>query len=336
MFTKKPAIILLLSALAFGLHVRAQRAYINKVYEYRPAPGQFCNVFPTYVEGDTEADIIAKVEEQIVGKVGSSNYICLGAWGGYVTFGFDHPLVNVEGEYDLLVYGNAFTSGAPTDGVQYGSPEPGIVYVSQDENGDGLPNDTWYELAGSMASQAQHQYCVTYTFTGATENILWEDNMGASGSINRNIFHQQPYYPLWHADSTLTLTGTLLPSNLTASGSAFMFAYGYADNWPNSDERARLKLDWAIDAEGQPVKLGYVDFVRVQTGVLADWGIKGEISTEVCGAEDLHPDAPLPLEDALNETSATKPCEKILYNGQLHIRLGNHTYDCLGRRYWDK
>lgn len=315
--------------LALCAHAQTHSAYIHKVYEFQPAPGQFSNMLPVYTEGDTEADIIAKVEDQIVGKVGNSNYICLGAWGGYVTFAFDHPLVNVEGEYDLKVYGNAFVSGSPIDGVQYGSPEPGVVYVSQDENGNGLPDDTWYEIAGSEAALAQPRYSVTYTYVGAEEDVLWEDNAGGSGTIRRNTFHLQPYYPLWYADSTVTFTGTLLPSNLDANTNAFMFDYGYADNWPNADDRSRLNLDWAMDAEGQPANLRYVDFVRVQTGVLADWGIKGEISTEVCGAEDLHPAAAMP--ESINETRGSAAGRPQVVNGHIIIVRGDHTYSILGQ-----
>lgn len=321
------SLILLVCA---ALYVHAQGAYISKVYEYRPAPGQFINTLPAYEEGDSEATMIAKVEEQIVGRVGSTNYICLGAWGGYVTFGFDHPLVNVPGEYDLLVYGNAFKSGEPQDGIQFGSPEPGIIYVSGDENGDGLPNDTWYEIAGSMHEQAIRGYEVTYLNAGDGEDIPWTDNQGGSGYVARNQYHQQPYFPQWCTDRRLTFCGTILPQNITETGRAYMYDYGYADNWPNNEDRAKIKLDWAIDADGQPAGLTHVDFVRVQTGVMVDWGVSGEMSTEVCGAEDLHPLAPMPTEDALDCIPASK-AQKIMQNGQLIIFRDGCSYDVLGR-----
>lgn len=312
----------------------AQNPYINKVYEYRPAPGQFINVLPTYEDGDTEATMIAKVEEQIVGKAGSSNYICLGAWGGYVTFGFDHPLVNVPGEYDMKIYGNSFKSGEPKDGVQFGSPEPGIIYVSRDDNGNGLPDDTWYEIAGSEAAYANRNYQITYAHTGDEEDIPWQDNAGGTGSIARNQFHQQPYYPQWIAESTLSFVGTILPPNTIDEGGvapkAYMYGYGYADNWPNDDERSNIKLDWAIDADGNPAGLCYVDFVRVQTGVLVDWGISGEMSTEVCGAEDLHPEAPMPMR--IEAERVGRDAEKVLRNGVLVIKKNGHIYNVTGQK----
>lgn len=73
--------------------------------------------------------------------------------------GFDHsvynkPDVSSNGGYDFSIIGNPFD----------GSSEPGIVYVMQDENGDGLPNDTWYELRGSETGKAEtyQHYAVTY------------------------------------------------------------------------------------------------------------------------------------------------------------------------------
>lgn len=324
---KLKCLLLVLCAFAC-LIARAQEAYISKVYEYKPAPGQFINVLPEYEDGNTEADMIRKVEEKIVGQVGSTNYVCLGAWGGYVTFGFDHPLVNVRGEYDLLVYGNSFKSGEPQDGVQYGSPEPGIIYVSVDENGDGLPNDTWYEIQGSATEEANRSYEATYINAGADEDIPWTDNQGESGYVRRNQFHSQAYYPLWYTGNRCAFQGTLLAANISETGRAFMYDYGYADNWPNDDERAKIKLDWAIDADGQTVNLKYVDFIRVQTGVMVDWGVSGEMSTEVCGAEDLHPNASATGLDRSKAEKATK----MLKNGRFCIVKDGKEYDVLGNR----
>lgn len=72
--------------------------YISTVYEYCPAPGQFVNAMPEYREGDTAETMRQKAEEAIAGKMQSG--VSLGAYGGYITFGFDHTVVNVPGEYD--------------------------------------------------------------------------------------------------------------------------------------------------------------------------------------------------------------------------------------------
>lgn len=80
--------------------------WITKVYEYCPAPGQFVNEMPQYEEGDTYADILQKCEESISGK--NDVMISLGGYGGYVTFGFDHTVVNRPGKKDFRIWGNAF------------------------------------------------------------------------------------------------------------------------------------------------------------------------------------------------------------------------------------
>ena len=128
----------------------AQSPYISTVFEYRPAPGQFVNELPAYEEGDTEEDLRRKAEEYIAGQENGS-LLSLGAWGGYVVVGFDHTIANADEGYDFKVCGNAFYAAANPnpDAPKGGSCEPGIVMVSRDTNGNGLPDDPWYELAGS-------------------------------------------------------------------------------------------------------------------------------------------------------------------------------------------
>ncbi len=110
--------------------------YIAKVLEYCPAPGQFVNEMPLYEEGDTYADMLKKAEESISGT--NDVMISLGAYGGYVTFAFDHTVVNVPGERDIRIWGNSFYE--LTDPTRPGgSAEPGIVMVSYDTNCNGLP-----------------------------------------------------------------------------------------------------------------------------------------------------------------------------------------------------
>ena len=112
---------------------------ISRVIEYRPAPGQHINrLFPTQDMSDTPENALKFANEKLVNNAGM---VGLGSFGGYVIVGFDHPIVNLKGEYDFKVLGNAFTNGA----------EPGIVMVCQDLNKNGIPDDDepWYELAGS-------------------------------------------------------------------------------------------------------------------------------------------------------------------------------------------
>lgn len=272
----------------------AYSRYISKVYEYLPAPGQFVNVLPHYEEGNTAADMARKAQDCISGT--NDGLISLGGFGGYVTFGFDHSVVNLLGQYDFKILGNSVygTSAKKTDHGVGGSSEPGIVEVSFDKNQNGLPDDAWYELAGSAYHNAEtkHHYRITYQ---RGDTVVWQDNTGGMGVIRKNSFHTQDYYPQWIANDTLSFTGTLLPPNAydeLGNGSYFLlysFDWGYADNHPNdSTDLVSFDIDWAVDSEGQSVYLPCVDFIRVYTAENQVCGWLGETSTEIKRAEDLH------------------------------------------------
>ncbi len=70
--------------------------YISKVFDFRPAVGQFTNEIPEYELGNTEADMLKKVNGYLVGS--NPSMVSLGGYGGYVVFGFDHTIPNLEGE----------------------------------------------------------------------------------------------------------------------------------------------------------------------------------------------------------------------------------------------
>ncbi len=292
----------------------AYSRYITEVYEYRPAPGQFVNELPKYKEGDTEETMLKKVLECISDK--NDVLISLGGYGGYVTFGFDHTVVNVPGEMDFKILGNSFYAldnpnpNAPESG---GSSEPGIVMVSVDQNGNGKPDDEWFELAGSeyYKPETKHNYSVTYYRTSddhvATPQpqspitdssyIRWQSNDGSTGFIEKNSYHRQNYFPQWINESEMTFTGTRLASNgVDESGTGsyyvlYTYDWGYADNHPNEvEDKSCFNIDWAVDRDGNPVQLDGVDFIRVYTGVNQSCGWLGETSTEICRAEDLHID----------------------------------------------
>lgn len=291
--------------------------YITRVYEYCPAPGQFVNEMPKYEEGDTYADILQKAEESISGT--NDVLVSLGGYGGYITFGFDHSVMNVPGEKDFRIWGNAFYELTNPDS-RGGSAEPGIVMVSYDENCNGLPDDPWYELAGSeyYKPSTRHAYGITYhrpdparpvesDETGFLDDvyyIAWDDTDGTHGYLAKNIYHDQDYFPKWVTGDELSFTGTLLPQNaIDESGEGryyvlYSYDWGYVDNHPNDyADLNSFDISWAVDSQGNPVHLPAIDFVRVYTGVNQYCGWLGETSTELCRARDLHiaePGVPLP------------------------------------------
>ena len=277
----------------------------NKVYDYTPAPGQFINELKTGGFNGTQTTpeaAIAYAEARMSEKDSNGNpnpiWVSLGGFGGYIVVGFDHSIDN-SGEYDLGILGNSFS----------GSSEPGIVWVMQDENGNGLPDDTWYELAGSETGKAGtiKNYEVTYYRpTGTQMAVQWTDNLGNSGQIDYlKQFHQQDYYyPLWIEADSYTLRGTCLaPRNYDASGNGSYWVnaeydWGYADNFSPVDREGEgdnsnavantnhFKISNAIDIDGEPISLGFIDFVKVQCGVNTKSGWLGEVSTEVFGFYD--------------------------------------------------
>lgn len=274
--------------------------YISKVFDFLSAVGQFSNQMPDYVEGDTKADIIAKVAENIVGKK-SGGMISLGGFGGYVTFGFDHTVINVDGKRDIRVVSNAFNTGGSTP---QGSCEPGIIMVAYDTNKNGVAdNDEWYEIKGSEYDNAEtiKNYEITYfrpeTEDGAVEEyIKWEDNQQQSGYKQRNEYHTQSYYPGWVSEDKITFKGTLLPNNAVDKSPAgdgsywiyYAYGHGYADNSRNDHKDSAFDIGWAVDANGNKVELPGADFMKIYTGVNQETGWLGEVSTEVSGAYDLH------------------------------------------------
>lgn len=282
--------------------------WITKVYEYCPAPGQFVNEMPQYEEGDTYADILQKCEESISGK--NDVMISLGGYGGYVTFGFDHTVVNRPGKKDFRIWGNAFYELLNPD-EKGGSAEPGIVMVSYDVNMNGIPDDPWYELAGSEYHKPEtiHNYTLTYRrpdpgkkpdpddsgYLTDVTYIPWTDSRGDSGFMARNVFHTQDYWPRWTDSDTISFTGTLLaPNAVDTSGQGtyyvlYSYDWGYVDNHPNDfADLNSFDIDWAVDADGNQVSLPGVDFVRVYTGLNQQCGWLGETSTEICRGQDLH------------------------------------------------
>lgn len=293
------------------------KTFIAKVFEFKPAPGQFVNDLPVANDSDTADRVLQRANSYLAKKNG--DLISLGAFGGYVVFGFDHTILNIKGKRDFRVLGNAFWAEAnpnPNAGMRGGSSEAGIVMVSYDKNKNGLPDDEWYEIEGGghKMDKTIHNYEITYhrpepnkvpvpgggtgtvLFTDM-EYIYWKDNQGKDGYLAQNnaYNHSLEYWPKWLKDQpTITFKGTRLPDNAvdeSGTGSYFVqyaFLYGYADNAPNTDDDSGIDIDWAIDKNGNRLQLPGIDFVKVYNGLNQQAGWLGETSTEIMGATDLH------------------------------------------------
>lgn len=281
--------------------------YISNVFDFRPGVGQFTNELPLYAPGNTESNLINAAKKSLVGS--NASMISLGGFGGYVVFGFDHTIPNMNGR-DFKVLGNAFWANDAAEG-RSGSCEPGIIQVAYDKNKNGKPDeDEWYEIAGSeyFKNTTLKNYSITYFKPDPNKKpvagqdfwqidvqyIKWEDNQGGSGYKTKNGFHEQSYYPLWIAEASYTLKGTKIKDNYydqSGTGSYWVgkgFDFGYADNAPNGDEGSNIDISWAVDKSGKYVKLPGIDFVKIHTAINQEAGWLGEVSTDVAGAYDLY------------------------------------------------
>lgn len=250
---------------------------ISKVYDFTPAPGQFIN---EAYECETMEEAIEYAEKSLSNK---DAFLSLGGFGGQVIMGFDHSIVN-KANTDFMIKGNSFD----------GSSEPGIVWVMQDENANGLADDVWLQLKGSEYDKAEtiKDYQITYTRPAEADgDIAWTDNQNETGTIDHNMFHSQIYYPKWIKEDTYTLSGTKLKNRTTENNGYYRnnsFDWGYVDNKDHVTDGNLFELDNAVDAEGNTIKLGYIDFIKVQTGVNVKAGWLGEVSTEVFEVKDLN------------------------------------------------
>lgn len=253
------------------------RAIATKAFEFIPAPGQFTD----YGIGSTPEQARLAIQSQL-----DANYTefiaLLGAYGGYFITGFDHSVEDKPGA-DLSINGNAFFNWS----------EPGIVWVMQDENGNGLPDDTWYELKGSETGgpNTHERYAITYYKPGGPkQDVVWIDNLGGTGSVDYNQYHSQDYYfPMFINADSYTLAGTCLKSTMAigAIETSAGYAWGYVDNFGNGTN-LNFRIEDAIRADGSPANLKYIDFVRVQTGMTGKGAAVGEISTESCAPFDIN------------------------------------------------
>lgn len=239
--------------------------YVTTMFEFMPGPGQNTN--------RSLGNIAAA--KSLEGKEG---FVSLGAWGGYIVLGFDHTVINEPDKEDIIIYGNP----------QFNYAEPGVIWVMQDKNGNGKPDDTWYEIKGSEYGNAGYvrDYEVTYTRPEGGGDVSWKDNKGNSGTVN-SLSSTFQSYPSWIKTNEYTLKGSLLPSTgikLDGLITSAPFAFGYADNLIGGD---KIDIAQAIDQEGKTVSLGGVDFIKIQTGIQANLAHLGEFSTELIGVADL-------------------------------------------------
>ncbi|MDE7129092.1 MAG: cell surface protein [Alistipes sp.] len=275
--------------------------YISEVFDYTPAPGQFVN--DVEKGGFSGENTYEAANAFAASRLLNNRFISLGSWGGYIVVGFDHSIM-ASGGNEIAIAGNQFDT----------SSEPGIIWVMQDTNGNGLPDDEWFELRGSETGkpETRQRHAAIYTRPSAARaSSPWLTIDGEQGTVDylASYHSQDYYYPAWVESDRLTLYGTRLQSRTWRDESVPTeywildpFGWGYADNygcdrvenWTPSDDPAldsRSVVTYhhisnAMNADGSPADLAWIDFIKVQTGVLDKAGWLGENSTSIVSIAD--------------------------------------------------
>lgn len=277
---------------------KLQQALVTRIFEYMPAPGHQVNGYTVVGDFIHDGATMEEACDSVLSHFRQQHMVSLGAQGGYLVAGFDHNVMNSNGDYDLCIKGNPYS---------YQS-EPGIIWVMKDENGDGLPNDTWYELKGSEYGTENEtlDYAITYYKpTEPRSDIRWTDNMGGEGIVpymeswNTHDSYWQDWVPTekdTDGNEYRTYYGSRLKDTHTYENGYTnepAFAWGYADNdgsdyfrnvaFDKSSAKGYYKISNAVTRDGKPANLDYINFVKVQTGQTGWSPNLGEISTEVYG-----------------------------------------------------
>ena len=204
----------------------------------------------------------------------------LGSAGGYEVW-------TVEHRASYKIKGNALT----------GWREAGIVWMQEDKNGNGLPDEMWYELRGSdedspaWKDKITRRYAVTYFRTDdhgsineygqLIREVYWADSRGRSGRIDGGFPNRWGVVGDW-----VTFTCTLLRDNGDIVNDAYSSVGsgldGYVDTFSDT-----FYVNNAIYADGTPIVLSSVKFIKVQTAIFQYGGIFGDVSTEIKSADFL-------------------------------------------------
>ena len=242
-----------------------KNALVSRIIEFLPAPGQFTNSGGSFNDASC---LIGKGSSSGSSSVPQSDgLVSLGGFGGYVIVGFDQPIMNnPQNPYgvDFSIGGNSFVAAAK--GVW---TEPGAVMVSRDDNGNGLADDEWYELAGSDYWFSTSHRNITMTYTDPAYNkrytVPWTTDNGMAGALLTNQFHEQPYFPdpaVYPAaaekikDGKLSFGGTLIRSSLDKRVPSYIEfyrcpAFGYCDNKPDNSDLTVARNPYYDDENGK-------------------------------------------------------------------------------------
>ncbi|MDR3123840.1 MAG: bacterial Ig-like domain-containing protein [Treponema sp.] len=211
----------------------------------------------------------------------------LGSGGGYEVWGVEH-----RSQY--WIRGNGFG----------GWVEPGVVWVQEDRNANNIPDEMWYELTGSEDTGTYHswmtrRYAIYYIDASDVSDpmydsrgrlypyIYWADSKGRAGMTTSNW---PADWPAWKAFTFTQLRdpGDIIPYMPFADCDGL---WGYVDTASDT-----FPINRAIRADGSPITLSAVKFIKVQSATFDYVCGFGDRSTEIYAADFLgyQTDFPLP------------------------------------------
>ena len=287
------------------------------VIRYDPAPGRFVND----AAFNDPQDALGPPNGGGIAGPDNSSLVSLGALGGAITLGFDHPVEDDPRNpfgMDAIVFGNSFWAGGDPDRRW---AECATIEISFDENANGEADDPWYLIPGSHIPDPSLQWL----------EVTWDDDIldgtfppSESGTIPPGLFGQ------WTTSAfslPLELFGTLVVVN-PAEDISVEGIFGYADYSPTlvlgdldaddivddtsmtpeafytlpDDPRTvgissgsgggdAFDIAWAIDPDtGLPADLAAFHFIRITSAVNAWSEVFGENSAEIDAVADAAPD----------------------------------------------
>ena len=122
-----------------------------------------------------------------------------------------------------------------------------------------------------------------YRPTAEKQDVLSIDNDGNLSFLARNAYHPDSgYFPWFMKEEYYILTGTCLGDQFKTEG--IETNWGYVDN---INDPSDFRIENAIQQDGSPANLKYIDFVKVHTAQMGQGAAVGEVSTESSAAMDL-------------------------------------------------
>jgi hypothetical protein len=257
-------------------------------------PSQFNGPIPVVATSGNEVSV-ANIRNFGPGQftvAGSGYGWSLGAFGGYEVWKLRREKEN--GAKNIRITGNPMATWR----------EAGIIWVSVDDNQNGLPDDTWYELKGSddesakYRSQISRGCAIRYErsadyapeineFGQFIGKLYWVDNKGRTGVFRGG------WPSVWGVNNGnwVAFGGTLLRDDGKLYEYPYDFDWGYVDAGGGD----LFTLTDAVRADGTAADLPWIDFIKVQTGLLKYGGIFGEMSTEIKYADGLGTQTDFPM-----------------------------------------